>query len=159
MFEQFTHNYTPIAGNVYLSAIVAAIPIAVILIMLGVLRTKAHWSALAGLVSALLLALVVYGMPAGVALSSAFNGAVFGFWPITWIVINALFLHNLTIETGKFDIVATRSPPSRPTAGYRPDHRLLVRALLEGIAGSGRRWRSRRRSWPAWASTPSTPPP
>src|SRR3712207_4953751 len=99
MFEQFTHNYTPIAGNVYLSAVVAAIPIAVILIMLGVLRTKAHWAALAGLVTALLLALVVYGMPAGIALSSALNGAVFGFWPITWIVINALFLHNLTIET------------------------------------------------------------
>jgi lactate permease len=138
MFSEFTHNYTPIAGNVYLSAVVAAIPIAVILIMLGVLRTKAHWAALAGLVSALLLALVVYGMPAGVAFSSAVNGAVFGFWPITWIVINALFLHNLTIETGKFDIV--RNALATLTTDRRIQALIIAfsfGALLEGIAGFG----------------------
>ena len=138
MFAEFTHNYTPIAGNVYLSALVAAIPIAVILIMLGVLRTKAHWAALAGLASALLLALIVYGMPAGVALSSAFNGAVFGFWPITWIVINALFLHNLTIETGKFDIV--RNTLAALTTDRRIQALIIAfsfGALLEGIAGFG----------------------
>jgi lactate permease len=127
MFSEFTHNYTPIAGNVYLSAIVAAIPIAVILIMLGVLRTKAHWAALAGLVSALLLALIVYGMPAGVAFSSALNGAVFGFWPITWIVINALFLHNLTIETGKFDIVRNT------LAALTTDRRIQALAILASL--------------------------
>ncbi|HKH78026.1 MAG TPA: lactate permease LctP family transporter [Rubrobacteraceae bacterium] len=138
MFAEFTHNYTPIAGNVYLSAIVAAIPIAVILIMLGVLRTKAHWAALAGLASALLLALVVYGMPVGIAFSSALNGAVFGFWPITWIVINALFLHNLTIETGKFDIV--RNALAALTTDRRIQALIIAfsfGALLEGIAGFG----------------------
>ncbi len=104
MFDQFTHDYTPV-GNVLVSALIAAIPIAIILVMLGVLRTKAHWAALGGLISAFLVALLVYGMPLGIALSAAALGAVFGFWPIVWIVINALFLHNLTVETGKFDIV------------------------------------------------------
>jgi L-lactate permease len=95
MFEQFTQNYEPL-GNVYVSALVAAIPIIVILTMLGVLRAKAHWAALAALVSALLVATIVYRMPVGLAGSATLLGALFGFWPIVWIVINALFLHNLT---------------------------------------------------------------
>ena len=137
MFDQFTQNYTPI-GNVYVSALIAAIPIAVILIMLGVLRTKAHWAALAGLVSAFLLAVLFYGMPAGTALSAGLNGAAFGFWPITWIVINALFLHNLTVETGKFDIV--RNSLANLTTDRRIQALIVAfafGALLEGIAGFG----------------------
>ncbi len=137
MFDQFTQNYAPL-GNVYVSAIIAAIPIAIILVMLGVLRTKAHWAALAGLVSALLVALLLYGMPLGIALSAAINGAVFGFWPITWIVINALFLHNLTIETGRFDTV--RNALATLTTDRRIQALIIAfsfGALLEGIAGFG----------------------
>ena len=137
MFDQFTQNYTPI-GNVYVSALIAAIPIAVILIMLGVLRTKAHWAALAGLVSAFLLAVLFYSMPIGTALSAGLNGAAFGFWPITWIVINALFLHNLTVETGKFDIV--RNSLANLTTDRRIQALIVAfafGALLEGIAGFG----------------------
>ena len=137
MFDQFTQNYTPI-GNVYVSALIAAIPIVVILVMLGVLRTKAHWAALAGLVSAFLLAVLFYGMPAGTALSAGLNGAAFGFWPITWIVINALFLHNLTVETGKFDIV--RNSLANLTTDRRIQALIVAfafGALLEGIAGFG----------------------
>ena len=137
MFDQFTQNYTPI-GNVYVSALIAAIPIAVILIMLGVLRTKAHWAALAGLVSAFLLAVLFYRMPVGTALSAGLNGAAFGFWPITWIVINALFLHNLTVETGKFDIV--RNSLANLTTDRRIQALIVAfafGALLEGIAGFG----------------------
>ncbi|QIN77923.1 L-lactate permease [Rubrobacter marinus] len=137
MFQQFTHDYTPI-GNVLVSALLAAIPIAVILVMLGVLRTKAHWAALGGLVSAFLVALLVYGMPLGIALSAAALGAVFGFWPIVWIVINALFLHNLTVETGKFDIV--RNSLASLTTDRRIQALIIAfsfGALLEGIAGFG----------------------
>ena len=137
MFDQFTQNYTPL-GNVYVSALIAAIPIAVILIMLGVLRTKAHWAALAGLVSAFLLAVLFYRMPVGTALSAGLNGAAFGFWPITWIVINALFLHNLTVETGKFDIV--RNSLANLTTDRRIQALIVAfafGALLEGIAGFG----------------------
>ena len=137
MFQQFTHDYTPI-GNVLVSALIAAIPIAVILVMLGVLRSKAHWAALGGLVSAFLVALLVYGMPLGIALSAAALGAVFGFWPIVWIVINALFLHNLTVETGKFDIV--RNALASLTTDRRIQALIIAfsfGALLEGIAGFG----------------------
>ncbi len=137
MFDQFTHDYTPV-GNVLVSALIAAIPIAVILVMLGVLRTKAHWAALGGLISAFLVALLVYGMPLGIALSAAALGAVFGFWPIVWIVINALFLHNLTVETGKFDIV--RNSLAALTTDRRIQALIIAfsfGALLEGIAGFG----------------------
>ncbi len=137
MFESFTQNYTPI-GNVYVSALFAAIPIVIILVMLGVLRTAAHWAALAGLVSSLLLAVLFYAMPIGLALSSAVLGALFGLWPIVWIVINALFLHNLTVETGKFDTV--RNALANLTTDRRIQALIIAfafGALLEGIAGFG----------------------
>jgi len=137
MFEQFTQNYTPL-GNVYVSAIFAAIPIVIILVMLGILRTAAHWAAFAGLVSSLLLAILFYAMPAGLALSSAVLGSLFGLWPIVWIVINALYLHNLTVETGKFDIV--RNSLANLTTDRRIQALIIAfafGALLEGIAGFG----------------------
>lgn len=137
MFAEFTQNYAPL-GNVYVSALLAAIPVAVLLVMLGVLRTAAHWAALAGLVSALLVAILPYGMPVGVAGAAALNGAVFGLWPIVWIVINALFLHNLTVETGRFDIV--RESLASLTTDRRIQALIIAfafGALLEGIAGFG----------------------
>ncbi len=137
MFEQFTQNYIPL-GNVYVSAIFAAIPVVLILVMLGVLRTKAHWAALAGLVASLLIAVLFYRMPIGLAGSSAVLGALFGLWPIVWIVINALFLHNLTVETGKFDIV--RDSLANLTTDRRIQALIIAfafGALLEGIAGFG----------------------
>ncbi len=88
MFETFTQNYTPLGneyisalGNEYVSAIFAAIPVLVLLLMLGVFRTAAHWAALGGLVASLLVAVLFYGMPAGLALSAGLNEAVFGLWP------------------------------------------------------------------------------
>ncbi len=137
MFDTFTQNYTPL-GNEYVSAIFAAIPVLVLLLMLGVFRTAAHWAALGGLISAFLVAILFYGMPAGLALSAGANGAVFGLWPITWIVINALFLHNLTVETGRFDIV--RESLASLTTDRRIQAIIIAfafGALLEGIAGFG----------------------
>jgi lactate permease len=137
MFETFTQNYTPL-GNEYISAMFAAIPILVLLLMLGVLRTAAHWAALGGLVASFLVAVLFYGMPAGLALSAGANGAVFGLWPIAWIVINALFLHNLTVETGRFDVV--RESLASLTTDRRIQALIIAfafGALLEGIAGFG----------------------
>jgi L-lactate transport len=137
MFDTFTQSYTPL-GNEYISAIFAAIPVLVLLLMLGVFRTAAHWAALGGLVAAFLVAILFYGMPAGLALSAGANGAVFGLWPIVWIVINALFLHNLTVETGRFDIV--RSSLAALTTDRRIQALIIAfafGALLEGIAGFG----------------------
>ena len=137
IFQEFVQSHTPV-GNVYVSALFAAIPVVVLLLMLGVFRTAAHWAALAGLVGSLLVAILFYQMPAGLALSSAVLGALFGLWPIVWIVINALFLHNLTVETGKFDIV--RNSLASLTTDRRIQALVIAfafGALLEGIAGFG----------------------
>ena len=80
------HNYEPIAGSLSLSAPVAAIPIVVLFVMLGVLRKPAWMSALTALVSALVVALTVYGMPAKLAVLSAIYGAAYWVFPIAWIV-------------------------------------------------------------------------
>ena len=80
----FTQHYTPVADNVILSALVAALPIIVLLGLLGLLRVKAHLAALAGLVASLLVAMVVFGMPVKTAVGAATNGAAFGLFPIGW---------------------------------------------------------------------------
>ncbi|HSJ39994.1 MAG TPA: L-lactate permease, partial [Xanthobacteraceae bacterium] len=79
------HNYEPIEGSLGMSALVAAIPIIVLFIMLGALRKPAWQSAVVALVSALLVALFAYGMPAQLALISAIYGAAYGMFPIAWI--------------------------------------------------------------------------
>jgi lactate permease len=87
-FEQL---YTPVADSLVLSTLVAIIPIAVLFILLAVLRVAAHWASLASLATALLIAVLVYGMPIGLALNSTLAGIAFGLFPIVWIVINATF--------------------------------------------------------------------
>ena len=99
------HNYEPVSGSLGLSTVMAAIPILVLFVMLGVLRKPAWMSALTGLASALLISLVVYGMPVGLALTSVIYGAAFGVFPISWIVIAAIMLYRLAVETGKFEII------------------------------------------------------
>lgn len=134
---EFVQNYDP-TGNIYLSALVAAIPIFVVLVLLGVLRVAAHWAAVAALLSAVALAIFFYGMPAGLAASSTLYGAAYGLWPIGWIVLNAIFLHNLTIETGKFDTV--RESLASLTTDRRIQALIIAfafGALIEGIAGFG----------------------
>ena len=88
-FEQL---YTPVADSLVLSTLVAIIPIAVLFILLAVLRVAAHWSSLASLATALVIAVLVYGMPVSLALNSTLAGIAFGLFPIVWIVINATFL-------------------------------------------------------------------
>jgi L-lactate permease len=130
--------YDPVAGNIYLSAIFAAIPLAVLFVLLGVLRLRAHWSAVLALLSAIVLAFFIWGMPAKPTLGATTFGLAFGLWPISWIVLNAIFLHNITIEAGAFDTFR------HSLAGLTEDRRvqaLIVAfafgALIEGIAGFG----------------------
>ena len=98
-------NYTPLFGSVGISALVAALPLFTLLFLLGVLRKPAWVSALSGLAAAALVAILAYGMPAGLLASSIVYGAFFGFFPIGWIVFWAVVLYRITVETGKFEVV------------------------------------------------------
>ena len=99
------HNYEPVAGSLGVSALVAAIPIVVLFIMLGVLRKAAWLSAMAALASALVVALAAYGMPVGLAVISTIYGAAYGVFPIAWIVFTSIMLYRLAVDTGKFEII------------------------------------------------------
>src|SRR3954469_25725527 len=124
--------------HAWLSTIVAAFPIVLLLVTLGLLEWKAHWAALAGLAAAFAVATAVYGMPASTALGAALDGAAYGLFPIGWIVVNAVFLYNLTVAAGQFDIV--KSSVAR-LSGDRRIQALLVAfsfgAFIEGAAGFG----------------------
>ena len=132
------HNYEPIAGSLALSAPVAAIPIVVLFIMLGVLRKPAWMSAVSALVSALLVALIAYGMPLQLALISTLYGAAYGLFPIAWIVFASIMLYRLAVDTGKFEII-------KDSVGSLTDDRRLQAmfiafsfgAFIEGAAGFG----------------------
>jgi lactate permease len=106
--------------------------------MLGLLRVRAHYAALAGLATAFLVALLVYGMPAPMATAALVNGALFGLFPIGWIVLTAMFVYDLTVKTGQFDLVRDS------IAGMASDRRIQVLliafcfgAFIEGSAGFG----------------------
>jgi lactate permease len=132
------HNYEPVAGSLALSALIAAIPIAVLFTMLGVLRKPAWISALTGLASAFVVALAAYGMPVGLALISAIYGAAYGLFPIAWIVFASIMLYRLAVDTGKFEII-------KDSVGTLTDDRRLQAmfiafsfgAFIEGAAGFG----------------------
>jgi lactate permease len=132
------HNYEPVAGSLGVSAVVAAVPILVLFVMLGVLRKPAWLSALAALVSALLVSLLAYGMPVGLALMSTIYGAAYGVFPIAWIVFTSIMLYRLAVETGKFEIIKDS------VGGLTEDRRLQAMfiafsfgAFIEGAAGFG----------------------
>ncbi|MCW0214713.1 MAG: L-lactate permease [Pseudonocardia sp.] len=127
-----------VGGSLAWSALLAVIPLGVVLLLLGVLRVRAHWAALAGLAAALAVAIVGFGMPVGMSLSAAAHGAFFGLFPILWIVVNALWVFNLTVATGHFDVLR------RSFGAFSSDRRtqaILVAfcfgALLEALAGFG----------------------
>ena len=88
MYQQV---YDPIAGSLALSTLVAIIPIVVLFVLLAGVRVAAQWASLATLATALLIAVLVYGMPISLALNSTLLGICFGLFPIVWIVINAMF--------------------------------------------------------------------
>src|SRR5437899_3925668 len=132
------HNYHPVAGSLAASALVAAIPVFVLFLMLGVWRKPAWMSALAALGSALVVALTVYGMPAQLAVMSSLYGAAYGLFPIAWIVFSSIMLYRLAVDTGKFEII-------KDSVGSLTDDRRLQAlfiafsfgAFIEGAAGFG----------------------
>ena len=99
-------TYDPL-GSPWLSTLAAALPIVLLLAALGILEWRAHRAALLGLIAAVGVSTVVFGMPARTALTTAVYGAAYGFLPIGWIVLNAVFLYSLTVETGQFEILRT----------------------------------------------------
>ena len=88
MYQQI---YDPVANNLVLSAVVALIPIIVLFVLLAGIRIPAQWASLATLITALILGVLVWKMPLGLALDSTLLGICFGLFPIVWIVINVMF--------------------------------------------------------------------
>jgi lactate permease len=128
----------PVSHSLGLTSIFALLPLVVLFVLLGVVRLKAQWAALITLGVAILVALIVYSMPVGQAADSALEGAAFGFWPIMWIVITALWIFNMTDATGYFAVLR------RAFARVSDDLRVQVvmiafcfGALLEALAGFG----------------------
>jgi lactate permease len=131
-------TYTPIAGSLGVSALLAAIPILALVVMLGVLRRPAWQAALAALAAALIVALGVYRMPGKLALAATLYGVATGLFPIAWIVFTAIMLYRLTVDVGGFAIIKDS------VGGLTADRRLQAMliafafgAFIEGAAGFG----------------------
>src|SRR4029077_578974 len=134
----FHQSYQPVFGNLLASAIVAGLPLYVLFYMLAVRRMKAWICAITAMLTAFVLSWLVWKMDFGISLGAATYGMAYGLWPISWIVLNAVFFHNLTVASGDFDVI------KRALARLTVDRRLqalLVAfsfgALIEGIAGFG----------------------
>jgi lactate permease len=130
-------NYDPF-GQAAVSTVVAALPIVVLLGGLAFLHMKAHYAALAGLATALIVSIAAFGMPASMALATAGYGAAYGLMPIGWIVINVIFLYQLTHERGLFDIL--RESITTVTQDRRLQLLLVAfsfGAFFEGASGFG----------------------
>ncbi len=133
----WSQTYDPL-GSALLSTLCAAIPVVVLLGMLGVFRVRAHVAALLGLASVLLVSTAVFGMPVRIPVGTAVYGAAYGLFPIGWIVVNVIFLYGLTHERGLFDVLRVSVAS---ITGDRRLQLLLVAfcfgAFFEGAAGFG----------------------
>src|ERR1700686_2173963 len=136
MFHQLL---TPVGGSLLLSFLVAILPIATVLILLGILKRPAWQAGLAGLAVGLLIAVTVWRMPVGTAFASAVNGMVFALWPVMWIVVNALLPYNVAVASGRFDAFRAWLIKHLPN-----DRRVVLiaigfcfGALLAGVPGFG----------------------
>ena len=135
----FRQMLTPVAGSLPLSFLVAALPVLTVLVLLGVVRRPAWQASLAGLIVGLILAVAVWSLPTNLAVNSVLNGVVFALWPVMWIVVNALLLYNVAVESGRFDAFRAW------VLNHLPNDRRIVLvvigfcfgALLEGISGFG----------------------
>ena len=103
MTSTYTPPLAPVADSLWLSALVGLLPLLTVFITLGALRWKAHWAGLSALAVAILVAVLAFEMPVNLALLSASEGAVFGLFPIMWIVFCAIVLYQITVVSGRFD--------------------------------------------------------
>nr|WTB28641.1 L-lactate permease [Streptomyces sp. NBC_00830] len=138
LLANYQQDYRPLGDSLGLSSLVAILPLLVLFVLLGVLKMKAWLASLISLVVAVVIAVGPYSMPLGDALNSGLLGAAFGFFPIMWIVINAIWVYNLTVETGHFDVLR------RSFASISDDQRVQAiiiafcfGALMEALAGFG----------------------
>ena len=130
-------NYDP-AGNIWISALVALIPIIFFFLALTKLRLKGYQAGTITVLLALGVALLFYKMPVSAALASAVYGFFYGLWPIAWIIVAAVFLYKLSVKTGQFDVI--RSSILSVTHDQRLQLILVgfcFGAFLEGAAGFG----------------------
>lgn len=134
----YTPELAPVGGSLLLSSLVAMLPLLTIFLTLGVLRWKAHFAGLTALAVAILVAIIAYRMPVDLTLLAASEGAVFGLFPIVWIVLAALFLHQLTVASGKFeDLRATFHLISDDPRIQAIIIAFCFGGLLEALAGFG----------------------
>jgi lactate permease len=134
----YTQQFDPVSSSLGLSSIFAVLPILALFVLLGGLRLAAQWAALIALGVAMLVAMIVYDMPVGQTALSASEGAAFGLFPIMWIVVTAIWIYNMTVETGYFAVLR------RSFASISDDQRVQAviiafcfGALLEALAGFG----------------------
>ena len=133
----WTQGYDPL-GHWWLSTLVAALPVVVLLGALAVLRIKAHWAALLGLASSLVIAVGVFKMPVGMGARTAVYGACYGLFPIGWIILNVIFMYDMNCASGRFKVL------QESLMGITQDRRLQLLliafsfgAFFEGAAGFG----------------------
>jgi lactate permease len=129
--------YDPLNSKA-LSTIVAALPVVTLLVLIASNKVKAHWAAIIALIVANLVAIFIFTLPAGMSLRATALGAVTGFFPIGWIVLNVIFLYRLTVEKGVFEIL------QNTIGGVTNDRRLQLLliafsfgAFFEGASGFG----------------------
>ena len=133
----WSQNYSPV-GGIGVSALIAVIPVAVLLALLAFWHVRAHRAALVALLAAGAIAVFVYGMPVKLAVAAAGYGAAFGLLPIGWLILNAIFIYQLSVETGQFVVL------QKQIAGISRDRRIQALllafafgAFIEGAAGFG----------------------
>jgi lactate permease len=129
--------YNPL-GNAVLSTIAAALPVITLLVLIASGKVKAHLAAIIALIVANIVTIAVYHMPAGMSVSASLLGVVAGFFPIGWIVLNVIFLYQVTVSTGRFELL------KRAVGGVTEDRRLQLLliafsfgAFFEGASGFG----------------------
>ncbi|MBV9460748.1 MAG: L-lactate permease, partial [Bradyrhizobium sp.] len=129
--------YNPL-GSAALSTIAAAVPVVTLLILIASGRVKAHMAAIIAVIVTNLIAIFVFTMPAGMSIRASILGIVTGFFPIGWIVLNVIFLYQVTVTTGKFELL------KRAVGGVTEDRRLQLLlvafsfgAFFEGASGFG----------------------
>jgi lactate permease len=134
----YTQDFSPVSDSLGLTSIFAVLPLVTLFVLLGGLKMKAQWAALISLAVAMIVALAVYGMPFGQTALSATEGAAFGLFPIMWIVVTAIWVYNMTVETGHFAVLR------RSFGAISEDQRIQAvivafcfGALIEALAGFG----------------------
>jgi lactate permease len=134
----YTQDFNPVSDSLALTSIFAALPLITLFVLLGGVKMKAQWAALISLGVAMVVALAVYGMPFGQTALSASEGAAFGIFPIMWIVVTAIWVYNMTVETGHFAVLR------RSFGAISEDQRVQAvivafcfGALMEALAGFG----------------------